>query len=142
MRHLIAQEKIKEIAFEQNNYFALTTHYNAERAVAQKLRDLIAYPNKISLDTTDMYTKLTAQKVGEIALNEDQIRGILTVFENKVTVITGGPGTGKTTLIRKLLSILEAEQISYKLAAPTGRAAKRITEQTGKFATTLHRLLR
>ena len=62
-------------------------------------------------------------------------------MQNKITIITGGPGTGKTTLIKKLLSLLDAEKVRYKLAAPTGRAAKRITEGTGKFAATIHRLL-
>jgi exodeoxyribonuclease V alpha subunit len=62
-------------------------------------------------------------------------------LQHKVTVITGGPGTGKTTLIKKLLSILDDQSINYKLAAPTGRAAKRIMEGTGRHALTIHRLL-
>lgn len=62
-------------------------------------------------------------------------------LQNKVSVITGGPGTGKTTLIKKLLHILDENDATYKLAAPTGRAAKRISESTGKHASTLHRLL-
>ena len=74
-------------------------------------------------------------------LNEDQQRGILACLQNKVTIITGGPGTGKTTLIKKLLGILDEHKLSYKLAAPTGRAAKRITENTARFALTIHRLL-
>jgi exodeoxyribonuclease V alpha subunit len=74
-------------------------------------------------------------------LNEQQQRGVLACLQNKVTIITGGPGTGKTTLIKKLLTILDTHQVKYKLAAPTGRAAKRITEGTGRPASTLHRLL-
>jgi exodeoxyribonuclease V alpha subunit len=62
-------------------------------------------------------------------------------LQHKVTVITGGPGTGKTTLIKTLLGVLDGNAIKYALAAPTGRAAKRITENTGKHAMTLHRLL-
>jgi exodeoxyribonuclease V alpha subunit len=76
-----------------------------------------------------------------IELNEDQQRGILTCLQNKVTIITGGPGTGKTTLIKTLLGILDAQKQTYKLAAPTGRAAKRMQEGTGRYAETLHRLL-
>ncbi len=141
LQDLVTQERIKEIIFQEKRYNALTTHYNAERSVAAKLLDLVNYQHLAPINTNSVYSALLTQNDGDIALNEDQQRGIMSIFQNKVTVITGGPGTGKTTLIRKLLSILEQENISYKLAAPTGRAAKRITEQTGKFATTLHRLL-
>ncbi|MBY0110295.1 MAG: ATP-dependent RecD-like DNA helicase [Candidatus Babeliaceae bacterium] len=141
LEDLLNQERIKQIVFQEKQYCALMTHYKAERDVAQKLRDLISYQHAQTIDSAHIYSKLLKQKQGEIALNDDQQRGIMTIFQQKVTVITGGPGTGKTTLIRKLLSIIEEEKISYKLAAPTGRAAKRITEQTGRFATTLHRLL-
>ena len=77
----------------------------------------------------------------KVQLNDDQQMGILSCMQHKVTVITGGPGTGKTTLIKKLLSMLDEKNLKYKLAAPTGRAAKRITEGTGRFALTIHRLL-
>ena len=60
---------------------------------------------------------------------------------NKCLIITGGPGTGKTTLLRALTQILDAKKIKYVLAAPTGRAAKRLAETTGKEAKTIHRLL-
>lgn len=138
---LLIQEKVKELVFQEKKYNALMAHYNAERSVAQKLRDLLAYPQAPLIEENVVYASLLERKAGEIALNEDQLRGIMNIFQHKVTVITGGPGTGKTTMIRKLLSLLEQEKITYKLAAPTGRAAKRISEQTGKFATTLHRLL-
>lgn len=141
LEDLIAQERIQEILFQEKKYCALIAHYHAERSVAHKLQALVRYPSAQNIDSSHIYSKLMVPKAGEIALNEDQQRSIMTVFQNKVTMITGGPGTGKTTLIRKLLSILDEEKISYKLAAPTGRAAKRITEQTGRYATTIHRLL-
>ena len=77
----------------------------------------------------------------KLKLHEQQIKGILQCFNSKVSIITGGPGTGKTTLITCLLDILEQQGKSFKLAAPTGRAAKRMMEGTRKFATTIHRLL-
>jgi exodeoxyribonuclease V alpha subunit len=141
LNDLILQERIKLVQFQEKEYCALMAHYQAERSVAQKLRDLLHYPHAQQTDVSRIYTSLLTQKPGEITLNEDQQKSILHIFQHKVTVITGGPGTGKTTLIRKLISILDQEKINYKLAAPTGRAAKRISEQTGKFATTLHRLL-
>ena len=77
----------------------------------------------------------------DIQLNEEQQRSIMGCLHDKVTIVTGGPGTGKTTLIKKLLRILDDANLHYKLAAPTGRAAKRIIEGTKRHATTIHRLL-
>ena len=80
-------------------------------------------------------------KEGHVELNEAQQKGIMHCLKDKVAVITGGPGTGKTTLVKNLLHILDEQKVQYKLAAPTGRAAKRMTESTGRYAVTLHRLL-
>ncbi len=94
-----------------------------------------------SVDRDKIYQQLRVSKANEVDLNEEQQRGILACLQNKVSVITGGPGTGKTTLLKKLLSVLDQEKISYSLAAPTGRAAKRMQEGTGRRAETIHRLL-
>lgn len=77
----------------------------------------------------------------DLLLNEEQQEGIMACLQHKVTIITGGPGTGKTTLIKKLLATLDEYKATYRLAAPTGRAAKRITQGTGRQAATIHRLL-
>jgi exodeoxyribonuclease V alpha subunit len=76
-----------------------------------------------------------------IQLDEEQIEAARQALEQKVYVITGGPGTGKTTLLISLLAILRGAKVSLALAAPTGRAAKRMTETAGEEAMTLHRLL-
>lgn len=76
-----------------------------------------------------------------IKLADNQIEAISTVLQSKITVITGGPGTGKTTLINSILKILTVKNYSIKLCAPTGRAAKRLSETTGNKAVTIHRLL-
>jgi exodeoxyribonuclease V alpha subunit len=76
-----------------------------------------------------------------IQLDEEQIRAAHQAVEQKVLVITGGPGTGKTTLLNSLLAILRHAKVTFALAAPTGRAAKRMTETSGEEAVTLHRLL-
>jgi exodeoxyribonuclease V alpha subunit len=76
-----------------------------------------------------------------LQLDEDQIDAAQRALNEKVFVITGGPGTGKTTLLMSLLAILRRAKVSFALAAPTGRAAKRMTESTGEDALTLHRLL-
>jgi exodeoxyribonuclease V alpha subunit len=74
-------------------------------------------------------------------LSESQRDAVRQVIESKVTIITGGPGVGKTTLVNSILKILRAKQVRVQLCAPTGRAAKRLTESTGLEAKTVHRLL-
>ncbi len=123
------------------HYITLSSFYYSEKGVAAKVTTLLDRPSAHTFNIDAIYQKLRTPSQGEIELNEDQQRGILSCLQNKVTIITGGPGTGKTTLIKKLLSLLDEEHKSYKLAAPTGRAAKRIIEGTGKFAMTVHRLL-
>ncbi|MBM3129727.1 MAG: AAA family ATPase [Chloroflexi bacterium] len=77
----------------------------------------------------------------KIALTEKQQRAIQTALTEKISILTGGPGTGKTTTVRALIQLLKAKRRTFKLAAPTGRAAKRLSEATGENAQTLHRLL-
>src|SRR5690606_15037894 len=76
-----------------------------------------------------------------VRLAPQQLEAIHTAITNKVTILTGGPGTGKTTTLRALLDLLDQGGHNYVLAAPTGRAAKRLTEATGREAKTIHRLL-
>lgn len=76
-----------------------------------------------------------------LSLSDEQREAILTVFTNKVSIITGNPGTGKTTVCKCILYILNKLNKSFSLASPTGRAAKRLAEVTGCFAETIHRLL-
>lgn len=82
-----------------------------------------------------------AEKTLGIALSPEQQEAVRRGITEKVLVITGGPGTGKTTVLRSILAILERKSVAFVLAAPTGRAAKRMQEATGRDAGTLHRLL-
>src|SRR6201997_692289 len=75
------------------------------------------------------------------ALAESQVAAIRLALTSKVLVITGGPGVGKTTIVKGILRILAAKAVRLLLCAPTGRAAKRMTEATGFKAKTIHRLL-
>jgi len=138
---LYHDEKIKLITYNTQHLVTLTQYYFSEKGVAIKIRSLIERPSPHQFDLDTLYKTLSIHHEGEINLNDEQQRGILACLQNKVTVITGGPGTGKTTLVKKLLSLLDAQGLQYSLAAPTGRAAKRMFEGTGRNALTLHRLL-
>jgi exodeoxyribonuclease V alpha subunit len=138
---LYNSDKIKIVSHENKHFIALTKHYFTEFGTAKKIEKLQSYPSDIPFKIDEVYQQLRVSKPGEIELNENQQRGILTCLQNKISIVTGGPGTGKTTLIKKLIETLDDNHVSYKLAAPTGRAAKRMSESTGKTACTIHRLL-
>ncbi len=141
LHSLYNKNRIKLVTENDAHYITLSPFYFSERNVATKVKTLLERPSSHKFNLEAIYKSLRTPTEGEIALNEDQQRGIVSCLQHKVTIITGGPGTGKTTLIKKLLATLDAEKVRYKLAAPTGRAAKRIIEGTGKFAMTIHRLL-
>jgi exodeoxyribonuclease V alpha subunit len=118
----------------------LTSLHTAESGVAARLRALLIQPPlplEIDLDRAlDWF-----EKTERISLAREQRQAIRSGLTRKVLVITGGPGTGKTTLVRGIVKILEKKKQKVLLAAPTGRAAKRLSEATGGEAATLHRLL-
>ncbi len=139
---LFEQDKIKLLSHEDVHYVSLPQYYASEKGIAAKLKTLFEAPVSTEhLDLTAIYKQLRLPDSKGMALNEDQQAGILSCLQHKVTIITGGPGTGKTTLIRRMLEALDANFMRYRLAAPTGRAAKRMFEGTGKKSETLHRLL-
>lgn len=140
LHDLYTADKIKLISYEQKHFITLAQHYHAEKGFAKKIINLKEYASACTFDFDALRGQLNAAD-GRVALSDEQQHGVMTCFSEKVTIITGGPGTGKTTLIKKLLVMLESQNVRYKLAAPTGRAAKRITEGTGRTATTIHRLL-
>jgi exodeoxyribonuclease V alpha subunit len=141
LHKLYNDHKIKIESEQDKHYLTTTFSYEAEQGVAQKLINLLNYPSHVFFDLQEIYQNLRVPLSHEIALNDDQQQGILSCLQHKVTIITGGPGTGKTTLIKKLITFLEKKHLRYKLTAPTGRAAQRMLESTGCNATTLHRLL-
>ena len=122
------KEKIKVISDKELHYITLSSYFYCEKGIASRLKNLLGQPSKFDFNLDKIYQDLRLEN-SAINLNEDQQRGVLSCLQNKISIITGGPGTGKTTLIKKLLSILDEHRVSYNLAAPTGRAAKRITER-------------
>lgn len=114
--------------------------YEAEANIANKLIVLDSAKNikKISGFNNELEK---IEKVGNIKLSSKQKEAIQAVNSNNVVIITGGPGTGKTTIIKNVIEIYKTHGKKVVLCAPTGRAAKRMTEMTGEEAKTLHRLL-
>lgn len=138
--NLYESGQLKFITWKDKHYITIAQYYYSEHSVAQKIKTLIS-KSTLNIDINKIYQKIKIEDGNGFSLNEPQQLGILTALQNRLAVITGGPGTGKTTLVRKLLEVLDEYQISYKLAAPTGRAAKRMMESSGKYAMTIHRLL-
>jgi len=132
-----------ELVLERQDEFDavyLKLFYDAEKGVAQRLRLMSGTVFPVDKEHADAQIMSAEAETG-IVLADAQKDAIFSVFENSVMVITGGPGTGKTTIINAIISIMEAQGKTVALAAPTGRAAKRMTEVTGVEAKTIHRLL-
>jgi exodeoxyribonuclease V alpha subunit len=131
---------VEELTGSADPAIYLKSLHAAEVGVAARVRTLLIQPMlpmEIDLDRAlDWF-----EKAEKIALARQQRQAIRAGLTRKMLVITGGPGTGKTTLVRGIVKILDRKGQRVLLAAPTGRAAKRLAEATGAEATTLHRLL-
>ncbi|WP_032114082.1 ATP-dependent RecD-like DNA helicase [Candidatus Paracaedibacter symbiosus] len=114
--------------------------YYAEKGIAENLQKLQSIPVPWTPIDLHLALQIVEEKNG-ISLSTSQKQALTKALSSKVTIITGGPGVGKTTLLRSILQILEASQMTLALCAPTGRAAKRMFEATGFEAKTIHRLL-
>lgn len=112
----------------------------AETGCATLIKRLLRTPFDPPAINVENAVKWAEKNIG-IALSPEQRDAVRRGIAEKVLVITGGPGTGKTTVLRSILAILERKSVAFVLAAPTGRAAKRMEEATGRDARTLHRLL-
>ena len=123
---------------EEKDAVYLPAFHHAEKGVADKLLQLLHVPVQMSLPNLD-FDRI--QRETGIAYDDIQKMAITTALSQNVVIITGGPGTGKTTITRGILQALQQSRQKVLLAAPTGRAAKRLSEATGKDAKTIHRLL-
>ena len=118
----------------------LYSFYNAENQIARNILELDKYRNVKKVSNIEKELNLVEKRT-DIILSEKQKEAIRAINDNNVTIITGGPGTGKTTIIKSIIEIYKQKKYKIVLCAPTGRAAKRMTETTGEEASTLHRLL-
>ena len=133
----------EEIVVEDRNgeqWLYLYNFYSTEERISQRILSLSRAKNVKKIHNIEKELKLIEEK-SDIFLSEKQKEAIRQINENNVTIITGGPGTGKTTIIKSIIEIYKQKKYKIVLCAPTGRAAKRMTETTGEEAYTLHRLL-
>ncbi|MCR5507233.1 MAG: ATP-dependent RecD-like DNA helicase [Lachnospiraceae bacterium] len=141
--------RLNNLAMEQQLYVKLKGEtavvytrpmYHMELNCARKLEDLSI---RIDADEDEIRRRIKKiEKSEKIELETMQLEAVISAVMNGVTVITGGPGTGKTTIINMIIRYFESEQVDISLAAPTGRAAKRMTEATGCEASTIQRMLK
>lgn len=136
----MSNEIVVEKQDEDIELVYLQTFYKAETNIAEKIVSLNNSENIKKVKNFKKELKAIEQSE-DILLSEKQKEAIEAVNENNVCIITGGPGTGKTTIIKSIIDLYEAQNKKVVLCAPTGRAAKRMTEATNKEAKTLHRLL-
>ncbi len=115
-------------------------YYYSELGITNRILTLaIGNFQNINVDIEDLITKFESENKINFAVSQKE--AILGAFQNGIEIITGGPGTGKTTIIKAIIDIFEKCSMKVVLGAPTGRAAKRMSESTGREAKTIHRLL-
>lgn len=137
---LAFEGKIKVDNLDGEDLCYLYSYYAAElRVMSNLIRMSGAVLKPISTNIENLIRQ--AEYDSGIKLSEKQKRAVISSVAEGISVITGGPGTGKTTIINAIISIFEMSGLKTAIAAPTGRAAKRITETSGRFAQTIHRLL-
>ncbi len=119
----------------------LPHHDRAEQKIAATVRRLSVVASGLPPIKADAAVQWAEQKAGFV-FHELQRVAVRNALRHKLTILTGGPGTGKTTILRALVEILKAKKVRVHLAAPTGRAAQRLAETTGGYASTIHRLLK
>ena len=140
IKNAALDRKIKlEKVNDKEGVFTIPNYY-CELGITNRILTLaISNFQDISVDVEHLI--LQFEKKNNITFAESQKDAIISAFQNGIEIITGGPGTGKTTIIKCIIEIFETSGLKVLLGAPTGRAAKRMSESTGKEATTIHRML-
>ncbi len=136
---LVATGQLKECEIDRKVFVFLPSSYIAERKIAERMNIIAGFPPPSAPQLAD-WIEFT-ERENNITYEEQQRLAIATAAKKGLLVLTGGPGTGKTTAIKGIISIFERQNLDISLAAPTGRAAKRMSEVTGMDAKTIHRLL-
>ncbi len=132
-RRIVMKEKYEQVQVYNASY------YNMEHNTAVLLQQLNVSQEAVGVDLDKKIAAI--EKHADVVLDELQRKAVIEAAGNGLLVITGGPGTGKTTTINSIIRLYEMEGLDFMLAAPTGRAAKRMSETTGYEARTIHRML-
>ncbi len=139
---LFEKSELRRVDLEDGSvYSQLPYNSFAEEKIEYSANRLLGCKSSLPPIRIEKAIEWAEEKAG-IAFADQQKEAIRNALENKLFVLTGGPGTGKTTILRAIVSILKAKKSRILLAAPTGRAAQRLAETTGGFAQTIHRLLK
>lgn len=134
------ERQLIEVKSEDRLNIYLSEYYQIEKNCAVKLLTLTRYSDRISASELDREIKSIESEL-DIELHDLQREAVIKALSEGLFILTGGPGTGKTTTIKSIISGLERRNLRFVLAAPTGRATKRMSETTGYEASTIHRLL-
>jgi len=139
---LIESKSLRSCAKAQKEtLLQLPRHHRAEQKIAASIHRLLAAPSCLPAIKRALAADWAEEKAG-FSFGDSQKRAIQEALASKVFILTGGPGTGKTTILRSIVAILKAKKAKVLLAAPTGRAAQRLGEATASYAQTIHRLLK
>ena len=138
--HEIEERELTEADFPHASSIYLTSLYLSEKSTARSIKRLLSAPPPWQAIDSAKAIPWVESKLN-LTLAESQKEAVASALKSKVMVITGGPGVGKTTIVKAILTILKAKGLSIQLCAPTGRAAKRLSESSGYEAKTIHRML-
>lgn len=139
MDSLIEEKQLVSEKINGRDFLFLPSSYNDEKKIASRINVLLRFPPQQNFTVGEDIDRI--EKKDKITYGEKQREAIETAVNKGILILTGGPGTGKTTTLKGMLRLFEREKLNIVLAAPTGRAAQRMTEVTGYEAKTIHRLL-
>ncbi len=139
IENLVKTGRVVIQKIDNRDFVFLPEAYHAEKGIANRLKVLLKFPPENPIDVAKYIDKI--EKACNIEFAELQKEAIITAVNRGVLILTGGPGTGKTTTLNGIINMFEKDFLDIALCAPTGRAAQRMTETTGRTATTIHRLL-
>ncbi len=134
-------EKEEMVVNPESSLVQIPILERAERTIAAAISRILARPSSYPAIKVDIAIQWAQERAG-MPFAEDQKHAIRSALTEKISIITGGPGTGKTTILRAVVEILKAKKVKVLMASPTGRAAQRMAEATGSSAQTIHRMLK
>ncbi|MDD6603795.1 MAG: ATP-dependent RecD-like DNA helicase [Eubacteriales bacterium] len=135
----IQQKALVQVNIEGRDFLFLPEIYNAESSIADRIKIMTQYPpQEKEIFSSEIYA---FESVNDIQFDDKQRQAIEIAVNKGLLILTGGPGTGKTTTVKGIISLMKNRGLKVELAAPTGRAAQRMEELTGCEAKTIHRLL-